>query len=41
MHEASLDVRVAGAALARVERARKETMNLANMVIKMDHEARR
>ena len=38
-HEASLDVRMAGAALAKVKRARKTTMNLANMAIRMVNEA--
>jgi hypothetical protein len=37
-HERSIDVRVVGAALAKTERARKATMNLANMAIGMDDE---
>ena len=32
---------MAGAALAKVERARNTTMNLASMAIRMENEARR
>ena len=39
MHETSFNVRMPGAALAKAERARKTTMNLANMAIRMDNEA--
>jgi hypothetical protein len=39
MHETSFCVHVVGAALAKAERARKTTTNLANMAMGMDNEA--